>query len=221
MSAILFGSISTVADTSEMQREAFNDAFREHGLDWNWSREEYVPLLQSNGGVQRIADFAKERGEDVDAAAVHGTKSEVFQRKLRESGATARPGVVETIRAAKADGVRLALVTTTPRENVDALLAGTEDVDAADFDLITDLSSVESGKPDPAIYALALGDLGEDAGSVVAIEDNVGGVQAAKAAGIRAIAFPNQNTAGQDFDEADERVERLDAERLQSLVAAA
>ena len=40
MSAILFGSISTLADTSEMQRAAFNEAFRAHGLDWSWSREE-------------------------------------------------------------------------------------------------------------------------------------------------------------------------------------
>jgi hypothetical protein len=34
MSAILFGSISTLADTSELQRRAFNEAFSAHGLDW-------------------------------------------------------------------------------------------------------------------------------------------------------------------------------------------
>ena len=36
MSAILFGSISTIADTSELQRQAFNQAFKAHGLDWDW-----------------------------------------------------------------------------------------------------------------------------------------------------------------------------------------
>lgn len=221
MAAILFGSISTIADTSELQRESFNQAFQEHGLDWNWSRDEYLPLLQTNGGAQRIADYAKSRAEDVDAAAVHQTKSEVFQRKLSESGATARPGVAETIKAAKGNGVRIALVTTTPRENVDALLDGVEGVEAADFDLITDRSSVETGKPDPAVYALALTDLGEDAAATIAIEDNVGGVQSAKAAGIRTIAFPNRNTAGHDFGTADERVERLDADGIRALIAAA
>ena len=40
MPAILFGSISTVADTSELQREAFNQAFAEHGLDWRWDRDD-------------------------------------------------------------------------------------------------------------------------------------------------------------------------------------
>ena len=33
MSSVLFGSISTVADTSEVQRQAFNRAFAEHGLE--------------------------------------------------------------------------------------------------------------------------------------------------------------------------------------------
>ena len=34
MATILFGSISTLADTSELQRQAFNDAFKAYGLDW-------------------------------------------------------------------------------------------------------------------------------------------------------------------------------------------
>jgi len=219
--AILFGSISTIADTSELQRESFNEAFQTHGIDWNWSRDEYLPLLQSNGGAQRIADYASAQGEDIDAAAVHQTKSEVFQRKLSEARATARPGVVETIQAARADGVKVALVTTTARENVTALLDGVDGLAATDFDLITDASSVEASKPDPAVYAHALDDLGEHATAAVAIEDNLGGVQSAQAAGLRTIAFPNQNTAGHDFDAADERVERLDAEEVRALIAAA
>ena len=73
MSAVLFGSISTIADTSELQRRAFNEAFASHGLDWEWSRDDYVSMLGSNGGAQRVADFASGRGEDVDAKAVHAT----------------------------------------------------------------------------------------------------------------------------------------------------
>lgn len=34
MGTILFGSISMLADTSEVQRESFNEAFGEFGLDW-------------------------------------------------------------------------------------------------------------------------------------------------------------------------------------------
>ena len=34
--AILFGSIGTIVETSELQRKSFNQAFSEAGLDWNW-----------------------------------------------------------------------------------------------------------------------------------------------------------------------------------------
>ena len=33
--AILFGSIGTIVETSELQRKSFNQAFFEAGLDWN------------------------------------------------------------------------------------------------------------------------------------------------------------------------------------------
>jgi hypothetical protein len=55
VSALLFGSISTVADTSELQRAAFNRAFAEHGLDWTWDRDDYRAMLATSGGRSRIA----------------------------------------------------------------------------------------------------------------------------------------------------------------------
>ena len=58
MSAILFGSISSLADTSEIQREAFNAAFAEHGLVWRWDRDDYRSQLRSNGGADRLPQFA-------------------------------------------------------------------------------------------------------------------------------------------------------------------
>ena len=36
MKALLFGSIGTLIETSNIQRESFNQAFKEIGLDWHW-----------------------------------------------------------------------------------------------------------------------------------------------------------------------------------------
>lgn len=200
MPAVLFGSISTLADTSELQRDAFNRAFARHGLDWNWSREEYAHLLESSGGRQRITEQADRAGVDVDADAVHATKSELFQDSLRSEPLTPRPGVVETIEAATRSGVKLGLVTTTSPDNVDALLAGlAPGLSREVFDVVVDSSTVDEAKPDPAAYRHALSVLGEEPGSCVAIEDNLGGVASATAAGLECIAFPNANTGGHDF----------------------
>ncbi|MGZ8180140.1 HAD family hydrolase [Williamsia sp. SKLECPSW1] len=222
MSAVLFGSISTLVDTSELQRRAFNEAFRSHGLDWEWSRDDYRSMLDSNGGANRIADFAAQRGEEVDADAVHATKSEIFRTTLLQEGAEARPGVVETITTASDRGIKVGLVTTTSQENVAAVLSALAPaVTAESFDIVTDVSSVDSPKPDKAVYEFALEQLGESAADVVAIEDNVGGVAAASAASIRCVAFPNENTAGTTFADALEQVDTLDAAHVGDLASTA
>ncbi|WP_292989369.1 HAD-IA family hydrolase [Mycobacterium sp.] len=220
MSAILFGSISTLVDSSELQRRAFNESFEAHGLDWQWSQPDYVAMLDSNGGAQRIADYAESRGDDVDAEAVHATKSQIFQDLLSSAGLKARPGVIETVNEAKRRDIKLGFVTTTSPENISALLETlSPDIDAETFDLIVDRDSVANPKPDAAAYLYALEQLGETTDSVVAIEDNVGGVTAASAAGVKCIAFPNDNTSDGDFSGADDTVDSLNAERLVELVA--
>ena len=57
--AILFGSIGTLIETSDLQRESFNEAFKEAGLDWYWDQEDYRLLLKQSGGTKRIEDFAE------------------------------------------------------------------------------------------------------------------------------------------------------------------
>jgi HAD superfamily hydrolase (TIGR01509 family) len=220
MAAILFGSISTVADTSELQRAAFNDAFAQHGLDWSWDRDAYVAMLRHSGGRDRIAAYAESRGEEVDAAAIHATKSEIFQRRLLEDGVEPRPGVVETVTSAQQDGVKLGLVTTTSPDNVASLAAALKDrVDLGRFDVVVDSGRVGTPKPDQAAYTFALEQLGESAEDVVAIEDNLGGVTSARSAGVTVVAFPNANTSGHDFTAAHARVEALDFAALRHLTA--
>jgi HAD superfamily hydrolase (TIGR01509 family) len=220
MSAILFGSISTLIDTSELQRQAFNKAFQAHGLDWNWSRDDYIAMLDSSGGAQRVADYAQARDADIDAAAVHATKSEIFRELLQDAAPTARPGVIETVQEAKRRELKLGFVTTTSPDNVSALLATlAPDISADTFDVIVDSGAVETPKPDAAAYLFALRALGETADTAVAIEDNVGGVSSAAAAGVKCIAFPNENTSAGDFTAATETVESLDAEHIVALIA--
>ncbi len=219
MPALLLGSISTVVDTSELQRDAFNRAFEQHGLGWRWEREEYADLLSGNGGADRISDFAAGRGEDVDVAAVHATKSELFQQSLRSQELTPRAGVVETLRDARAEGFKVALVTTTSRENLDSLAAAVSGSLVFDevFDLVVDGSQVSTPKPDGAAYRHALDALDESSDGAVAVEDNVGGVAAATAAGVPCVAFPNENTAGHDFDGAVGRVDELGLAAVRTL----
>jgi HAD superfamily hydrolase (TIGR01509 family) len=216
MTAIFFGSIGTITDTSELQRQAFNRAFALHNLDWQWSREEYMNLLEKSGGQQRIEEYAKSMGQSVDAAAIHYSKSEIFQNVLHEKPLVARPGVVDVMRKAKQNGLKLALVTGTSEQNVLSMLeALRNEIDANDFDLVLNSSKVEHPKPAKDAYVVALRELNQMPDSCVAIENNVDGLESAKSAGLACIAFPDENTARHNFKTADLQVSRLDFELLQ------
>ena len=219
MSAILFGSIGTIADTSELQRQAFNQAFKAHGLDWCWNRDEYLTMLEKSGGQKRIAEYASSTGQTVDAEAIHRSKSDFFQKILTKSQMLPRFGVVETIQDARSKGLKLALVTTTSQENISLLIKALHpSIQAADFDLIVDASSVKHPKPDKAAYTFALERLGEKPDDCIAIEDNLGGVEAAIAAGLNCVAFPGENTAHHNFEKAQHRVDRLEFDELQKFL---
>ena len=216
MPAILFGSISTVADTSELQRDSFNQSFEIHGLDWRWDRDQYRAMLSQSGGQSRIAEYAQSLGQTVDAKAIHETKSEIFRDLLTNAELSPRAGVVETIKGARDNDWKVGLVTTTSGDNVLSLLAALSPTIAmGDFDVIVNASSVEQPKPDKAAYSFALQNISEAPGDCVAIEDNVDGVQAAVAAGLACVAFPNQNTIDHDFTAAISRVDRLNVDELQ------
>ena len=218
MSAILFGSIGTIADTSELQRQAFNKAFEAHKLNWYWDREDYLTMLEKSGGQKRIADYARSAGQTVDAEAIHRSKTEFFQKNLIESQVPPRLGVVETIQGAKNRGVKLALVTTTSQKNISLLIeALCPSIQATDFDVVVNASSVQRPKPDKDAYVFALEKLGEKSDSCIAIEDNLDGLEAAVLAGLDCVAFPGENTAHHNFAKAKLSVNHLDFDELQKL----
>lgn len=221
MPAVLFGSMSTIADTSELERQAFNQAFRVHGLHWVWGPNDYRAMLALRGGQSRIARYAQTISQRVDAEAVHRTTSQLFRSGLAESSLTPRPGVPETIREARGKGFKVGCVTTTSAENVSVLIAAlSPHTLLRDFDVVVYAANVDRPKPDGAAYAYALDRLDEEPGDCIAIEDNLEGVKAAAAAGVPCVVLPNENTPSRHFDTARAVLDRLSFDGLRGLVPA-
>jgi beta-phosphoglucomutase-like phosphatase (HAD superfamily) len=86
-----------------------------------------------------------------------------------------------------AAGLPHALVTSSEREFMDAVLART----GLGFDALVCADDVSVTKPDPEPYLLAAKLLGADPARCVALEDSPNGVASAEAAGYRVIAVPS------------------------------
>jgi len=212
LQALIFDVDGTLADTEEAHRRAFNAAFREHGLDWNWSKPQYAELLLTTGGKERIAAYVRSREfAAADEAAIrdkipalHKTKTALYADMVRKGEAPLRDGVARLLDEAQAAGVRLAIATTTTFDNIRALLETTLGAGALDrFAVIGAGDQVARKKPAPDIYRYVLQQLELPAANCVAIEDSLNGLTSAKAAGLFTIVTPSYWTQSEDFTAAD------------------
>ncbi len=100
-----------------------------------------------------------------------------------------QPGAEELIDEIRAAGLKVALVTNSPRVVVDLAL---ELLGDHRFDVTVAGDEVARGKPDPAAYLLAMGSLGLTAGACLAVEDSQSGTEAAVAAGVSVLVVPSE-----------------------------
>lgn len=171
MKAVFLGSIGVVAETSELQRQAYNMAFSEHGLDWYWSVANYCEMLKKPGGLNRISSFSNGILSLDEVKAIHIKKEAFFSDYLR-SGITPRPGVVDCIKKCKEKGIRIGFITSTSQNNVNNLLNAVKDcINVADFELITTKEDVVAEKPAGDIYKYALEKFRLKPTEVIAVED--------------------------------------------------
>lgn len=210
--ALIFDVDGTIADTEETHRQAFNAAFIEHGLAWDWSRSAYAELLRISGGKERLAAYIGALAASPREKArlkglvqlIHATKTRIYGELIAAGRAPLRAGVARLIGEARAAGVRLAIASTTTSANVSALIGAQLGAAAWSwFEALACGDVVPNKKPAPDIYIRALGMLRLPPEACVAFEDSVNGLQSARAAGLYTVVTPTQWSAGQDFRGAD------------------
>ena len=209
LEALIFDVDGTLADTErDGHRVAFNAAFREYGLDWNWDVELYGKLLAVTGGKERIHFFvnnfnpAYTKPVEFDALvlALHKAKTRHYTEMLANGGIPMRPGVVRLLGEARNAGLRLAIATTTTPENVTALLKNSLGPEAESwFEVIAAGDIVPAKKPAPDIYVWALSKMNLDASVCMAFEDSENGIKSSIGAGLKTVITVNDYTADHDF----------------------
>lgn len=212
LQALIFDVDGTLADTErDGHRPAFNAAFREAGLDWEWDAALYGELLAVAGGKERITHFVRRHRPEYASrpdfaefvAQLHRAKTRHYTRLAASGAIPLRLGVARLLQDARAAGLRLAIATTTTPENVSALLEPALGPAAMSwFEAVGAGDVVPAKKPAPDIYLWVLARLGLAASACLAFEDSENGLRAAVGAGLATVVTPCDYTRRQDFGRA-------------------
>jgi len=202
--ALIFDCDGVLADTErDGHRPAFNQAFAEAGLDVVWDEAEYARRLKIGGGKERIASLfpdADERRDEI--LALHKRKTAIYKEIVRAGKLPGRPGIARIVGEAIAAGWTLAVASTSAEESVRAVLEHAVGEANAERFAVFAGDVVPAKKPDPAIYVLAIEELGLAREDAIVIEDSRNGLLAAVGAGLRCVVTVSGFTAEEDMSEA-------------------
>jgi HAD superfamily hydrolase (TIGR01509 family) len=117
-------------------------------------------------------------------------KQENYRRRVA-SNIKPMPGAIELIKSLRKHGIKTAIASSAPPENVDIIIRGLGIEDC--FQAFARGTEVAEGKPSPLVFLLAAEKLGVKPEKCVVIEDAIAGVAAAKNAGMKCIAVTNSH----------------------------
>ena len=185
LEAVLWDMDGVIADTGTYHLQAWQVVFSERGF--NYSDEDF----RRNFGQRNDTIIKKVTGGSLSQAeveAIAAEKEEVYRQRVARN-IKPLPGAVELIKSLKGHGIKMAIASSAPLENVQLIIRG---LDIADyFQAIVWGREVTEGKPSPQVFLLAAKRLKIEPANCVVIEDAVAGVTAAKRAGMKCVAVTN------------------------------
>lgn len=199
MLAAIFDMDGVIADTNPYHTIAWREYYQRNGK--LLSDEDFVRYVSGNHNraiVQHL--FAGQELTDEESYRL-GDEKEALFRELYAPYIVPVPGLPAFLKALKVAGIKTAVGTSAPVENLDFVMEklGIRDY----FDVLLHEKLVSRPKPDPEIYQLAMTKLGVTPAESVIFEDSMTGIRAARAAGARVVGVATTHTTAELAEVAD------------------
>jgi beta-phosphoglucomutase family hydrolase len=182
--AFIFDMDGTIVDNMDFHTRSWITFFerRGHVLD----ADAFFRDTAGRQGHEIMRSYIGEHLKDDEIALLNGEKEELYRELYRPHLATVA-GFDALIAAARLDGVKLAVATAAPPENIVFTLDGLDL--RSRFDAIAGAGDVARGKPNPDVFLLAAERCGVAPADCIVFEDAPLGVEAARRAGMRAVVL--------------------------------
>jgi HAD superfamily hydrolase (TIGR01509 family) len=184
LAAVLFDMDGLLVDTEPLWLEVETEVMARLGSDWTETDQEQL----LGGSLERtVAYLLSKATQPVAPEVVAEWMMDGIVAQVVRGGVPVQPGARELLAEVASAGLPHALVTSSQRRFMAAVLAST----GMTFDAVVCAEDVSATKPDPEPYLLGAKLLGASPSECVVLEDSPNGVAAAEAAGCRVIAVPS------------------------------
>jgi len=184
----------TIANTElEAHLPAFNNAFNDLGIDWNWDIIEYIQLLRINGGKNRIAYYSKLHNHSLSEdliIKIHEKKQFHYLEIIKKNCVNFKTGVYRLINELHRKKIRQFIVTSSSRNQVDLLIEYLFN-GYNPFEFVISSEDVELKKPNPLPYLKAIQLSGINKNNSIVFEDSNPGLKSSLAANLPTIFVPS------------------------------
>lgn len=209
--AVIFDFDGLIIDTETIWYESFKEIMKqEHQHEL--SIKDYSTCIGTSSRV--LYEFLQEAVPEMEEERIKELTDACYMEKATRPDL--RPGVLAYLKAAKKNGLKIGLASSSGREWVVGYLKKLEIFSY--FETIVTRDDVEKVKPDPALYIKALQNLGIDGKEAIAFEDSLHGSNAAIAAGIHCIVVPNPVTSHMEFRDYHLRLSSMEEKELDALL---
>jgi beta-phosphoglucomutase len=212
--AVLWDLDGTLVDSSEQHFVAWRDTLASLGRGYTRADHDLVFGLRNDAVLRRLVDPAIDPAE---IARVAGAKERRYRDLVAAAGIEPLPGVRRWLAALQARGFRMAVASSAPPANLEAVMAAAT-LNGA-FDALVSGEEVPHGKPDPAVFLAAAERLSVPPARCVVVEDAPAGIEAGRRGGMRVIGVGPRH-AELDADLTVERLDQLPEDAFDLLVPA-
>ena len=185
LKALLFDLDGTLIDSEFFHFECWNEILEEFDVELSYS-----DWLKTYAGVPMPANAARL----IETYNIIAPLPQLIEKRehltlerLKTKDVNLMPYVADVLEYFREQNLRLALVTSSPRQDVEAVFE--RNGLGRYFELIITRTEVTKSKPDPESYLLCVEKLGLQKEECLVFEDTINGVKSAKAAGLTCIAI--------------------------------
>ncbi|MER0122872.1 HAD family hydrolase [Streptococcus sp. ZJ93] len=217
--AIIFDMDGVIVDTEYLDFQVQKDFVRSISKEMTIEEEQEFPVLVGRSYAHLAQAIKALTGSSLSLTEISEQLEEYAKERYQEVHYPTlfRGDIVPILDFAKQNGIKLAVASSSRKDHIEEVLGACGILPY--FDTLVSGEAFTESKPNPAIYLATLTKLGVDAQHAIAIEDSAYGIAAAKAAGVRVIAYQEKRMPI-DQSQADFLCQDMGAvfELLQSLV---